>query len=336
MTQSVAQSKTSPFAPVPRIHVDDLAANDVAHLFGGATPLIVEGLDGHWPEAYRGRGVDAFARFDRPINSVYVAGRQVFGVSDADFVARVTAGENVRVFGARLAPDVVDACSRPAWLYDRLQAHGVFRNNDDRPHSFIGAGKAITPLHYDLEVNLIWHLALAGERQVYLWTQDQSPNLFKLPVLGISPIPFARGRLGYRFAQGYATTLKPGELLYMPAGCWHQVEYSGAPSAAMTYGLHATREDQAEGVARGNFWRGFISFTQGIGRGRWRAWAALPLMLPLAWYAGLYIAVNFLSARTPNVVGRPVRRAVEALDRRVFRLYAPLMKYFRRRLWIGL
>jgi hypothetical protein len=334
MVQPVALSHKKPFKTARRVHIDAMAPADVEHLFGGAEPLIVEGLDAAWPEELRAGRLDAFLDPKQKLRSVFVEGKQVFGVTAREFLDGLAAAKNVRVFSINLAKRVTDACTQPAWLFDKKSERGFARYYSDVPGVFIGSGGAITPLHYDFELNYNWHIGLAGERTVYLWTDDESHNLFKLPAVGLSLIPFSLGLLSYRHGQGYEVKLKAGELLYMPPKCWHQIEY-GIPSIAMTYGVHNSEEERATGVEKGKFWKGMMCYFLAVGRLKRSAVLSLPLMAPYGAFCPVYMIGGYVAKRLPERVGAPILRRLYAVDEYLYQRYLPLMKRFFDRYWTG-
>lgn len=326
---------TLTFEPVRRVRLDDLTPEDVAHLFGGRTPLVVEGLDAHWPQELssdRIRDIVAF-RKAKP-NSVFVDGKQVFNLDYDDFIDAVEANRNVRVFGVTMTREFEAKLWSPPVLFDELRRRNLFRYDKAQPVFFIGGGGAVTPLHHDFEYNLNWHIVIAGERPVYLWPYEESGRLFKFPVVGLSLIPFARGLVDHRFARGYKTVLKKGDLLFMPSKCWHQIEYP-TPSMAATFAFHQSEEAKAVGTAAGHFWFGMMSFGQAIGRGRALALATLPLMLPFSAFSLLFVPANFAASALPGRARRVASALLAKAEGLVYCAYRPLMAWYRRKLWVG-
>ncbi|MCA8907557.1 MAG: cupin-like domain-containing protein [Rhodospirillaceae bacterium] len=334
MVRPIASSRPPPFQPVRRIALEALGDADLDALTGGSEPLIVEGLDATWPDACRSGDIRDVAVFQANPNSVFVNGQQRFGLSSDEFFRRLEAGDNVRIFDGELATAVTDAVTRPPRLFQRLSRLDLFRYDKTKPVCFIGGGGAITVLHHDFEMNANWHMVLFGERQVYLWTHDQSASLFKLPLLGLSLIPFSRGLLGYRFARGLSCRLKRGDLLYMPPGCWHQIEYP-QPSLAVTYAFHRTAGEKRTGEQLGAFWFGFMTLTQAVPAGRALAIAALPLIVPWGVFAGLYIWGRFLAVKLLGRLAGAITVPLRYAETGLLHAYLPLMRWVRRRLWMG-
>jgi len=331
MAIHVKDTKAPAFMPVKRISLNDLTEADVDKVLTGKEPIILEGMSDEWSENYRNMTFEELMVFESKPQSVHINGEQRFGISPEEILERLNAGENCRVFGAPLSPELSSNCSIPPKLFSRLK---LFRHDNPRPVYFFGGGGAVTLLHHDFEMNANWHMVLHGERRIYLWTYNQSPNLFKLPIIGLSLIPFAKGFLDYRFARGYACDLSKGELLYMPPMCWHEVEYSQC-SIALTYAFYTSRFVKFIGSYVGHFWLGFMSFSQAVQSRKLAGLVALPLMLPLALFTGLYVPLVFLAhkflRRATFLVIAPIRVAEILL----FLLYRPLMNAFRTKMRVG-
>jgi len=120
---------------------------------------------------------------------------------------------------------------------------------------YIGAKGALVHLHWDPEFNNNFHTVIAGKKRIRLYLTDQSRYLYAVPWWhGLSALSFATGMPDFdhakfplfRHAQGYECIVSEGEALFMPAMCWHWMEYL-EPSIAMTTA----------------FWTGPLAFTHG-------------------------------------------------------------------------
>jgi hypothetical protein len=317
--------------PVRRVALGSLTEADIETLLTGREPLIVEGLEHNWPSQYRDAPLREVAKFAYPPPSVHIDGEQRFGVKPREFFEKLETGKNVRIFGGRLTEEMDQSFALPTSLQSRLK---LFRYNDPKPLCFIGGGGAITLIHHDFELNANWHYVLSGRRQVYLWTYDQSPNLFKMPFFGFSSIPLWRGLLDCRFAAGYECVLNRGELLYMPPGCWHQIEYP-EPSMAFTYAFHRTERERYIGTIIGNFWNGFMAFGQALMARRRVALLALPLLLPMVIFGSLYVPLMFIGKKLLRRAFFLIRLPMLAVESILFLIYYPLFNLFRKKLWVG-
>lgn len=330
----VSKMRPGPLKGVRRLSLNSLTEADIDALLTGEEPLIVEGLDENWPAEYRGAPLRDVAKFAYPPNSVHVDETQRFGVGPEQFFEMLEAGRNVRIFSCALTPEMNGVFALPAKLRDRLVKLRLFRYGEQSPWCFLGGGGAITVMHHDFEFNANWHFVLHGKRRVYLWTHDQSALLFKMPFIGLSAIPFSQGLLDCRFAEGHECLLGPGDLLYMPPGCWHQVEYP-EPSMAFTHAYHRTDHELAVGTRTGHFWLGLMTLFQAAGARRPAALLALPLLLPMQAFIALYVPLMFLATlllrRASIVVALPLRAAESIF----FKVYYPLMNFFRRKMYMG-
>jgi hypothetical protein len=331
MVIRVDETKAPPFMAVKRISIKDLSDANVDMVLSGSEPIIIEDIAEEWPDKLQKMTLEEMLVFKEEPESVHINGVQQFGISPEEILERLKAGEDCRVFGARLSDELSSSCVNPPFLFSHLK---LFRYDDPKPQFFIGGRGGVTLLHHDFEQNANWHIALHGKRRVYLWTSDESPNLFKLPIIGLSPIPLAKGYLDFRFARGYECELSKGELLYMPPKCWHQVEYTER-SVAVTFAFYTSPLAKSFGTCIGRFWLGFMSFTQAVQARKFAGLAAFPLMIPLAIFSGFYMSLVFLAhkflGRLSFLVIVPIRM-VEVL---LFLLYWPLMTLFRTRMWVG-
>jgi hypothetical protein len=317
--------------PVRRVSLSSLTDDDIEAIVAGDEPLVVEGLDQCWPEHLRHASLRELAQFAKQPNSVHIDGRQQFDTSASEFFDMLEAGRNVRIFGARLTPEMNQAFCLPERLRSRL---AQYIPDHATPECFLGGGGAITPLHYDFELHANWHYVLSGRRKVYLWTYDQSPLLFKLPIIGLGMIPFAKGLLDYRFAKGRECTLGAGDLLYMPSACWHQIEYP-EPSMAYTYSFHRTKPKKNLGRYTGYFWKGLMALGQAVLARRPAAILLMPLTLPLVAFSAAYIPLRFASRALLGPASFVVDVPCKAIEWSMFLIYCPLFDWIRRKMWAG-
>lgn len=317
--------------PVRRVSLSSLTDDEIATILDGDEPLIVEGLDQSWPVHLRRASLREIAQFARQPSSVHIDGHQHFDTPASEFFNMLEAGRNVRIFGVKLTHDMNRAFCLPDRLRSRL---AQFLPADEAPHCFIGGGGAITPLHYDFELHANWHYVLSGRRRVYLWTYDQSPLLFKLPIIGLTTIPFVKGRLDYRFAKGRECVLDAGDLLYMPPRCWHQIEYP-EPSMAFTYSFHRRKRRKTLGIFTGYFWKGVMTLEQAVAARRPAAIILTPLILPLLAFSVAYVPIRFASRLLLGRASFVVDLPCQMIEWSLFLIYYPLFNWARRKMWVG-
>lgn len=99
------------------------------------------------------------------------------------------------------------------------------------PMLFFGGRDSYTFMHYDIDLANIFHFHFDGEKEVVLFPQSETKNLYKVPhsLITHESIDFSNPDYqkwpALRHANGFKTTLKHGEVLYMPEGFWHYMKY---------------------------------------------------------------------------------------------------------------
>jgi len=99
------------------------------------------------------------------------------------------------------------------------------------PMLFFGGRDSYTFMHYDIDLANIFHFHFDGEKEVVLFPQSETKNLYKVPhsLITHESIDFSNPNYekwpALRNAKGFKTTLKHGEVLYMPEGFWHYMKY---------------------------------------------------------------------------------------------------------------
>ena len=99
------------------------------------------------------------------------------------------------------------------------------------PMLFFGGTNSHTFMHYDIDFANIFHFHFEGEKECILFSQSQNKYLYKVPhsLITHESIDFSNPDLekwpALKKANGYSTTLKHGEVLYMPEGYWHYMKY---------------------------------------------------------------------------------------------------------------
>ena len=99
------------------------------------------------------------------------------------------------------------------------------------PMLFFGGTNSHTFMHYDIDFANIFHFHFEGEKECILFSQSQNKYLYKVPhsLITHESIDFSNPDLekwpALKKANGYSTTLKHGEVLYMPEGYWHNMKY---------------------------------------------------------------------------------------------------------------
>lgn len=99
------------------------------------------------------------------------------------------------------------------------------------PMLFFGGRDSYTFMHYDIDLANIFHFHFDGEKEVILFPQSETEKLYKVPYSLITHESIDFSNPDYskwpalKKAKGFKTTLKHGEVLYMPEGFWHYMKY---------------------------------------------------------------------------------------------------------------
>ena len=103
------------------------------------------------------------------------------------------------------------------------------------PMLFVGGATSITHMHFDIDLSNILHTQFAGRKRVLLFPFAEQHKLYRKPYEVLSLADFSNyykdGNLNYqqfpalKLAKGYEVILDHGDTLFMPARCWHHMEY---------------------------------------------------------------------------------------------------------------
>lgn len=99
------------------------------------------------------------------------------------------------------------------------------------PMLFFGGRDSFTFMHYDIDLANIFHFHFEGKKQCILFDQRQNKYLYKIPnsLITREDINFANPDFdkwpALKKAQGYIANLEHGNVLYMPEGYWHYMQY---------------------------------------------------------------------------------------------------------------
>ncbi|WP_454784867.1 cupin-like domain-containing protein [Legionella sp. WA2024007413] len=169
-----------------------------------------------------------------------------------------------RIFGQTF-PKHSAAIERHVPLWQKIPFRPRYFNKNLKVLYFFGGKGAHTEIHFDREHCCNLHLCLSGKKQVLLFTEEQSQNIYKLPFVGDSLVEFGQSwdlllkqypRLNQ--AEGYHITLERGDMLFLPKNCWHYTSYLEA-SAAATYVFYPQKLFQFYGYFTGYFFIGYKS-----------------------------------------------------------------------------
>jgi hypothetical protein len=128
------------------------------------------------------------------------------------------------------------------------------------PMLFVGGASSITHMHFDIDLSNIIHTQFAGRKRVLLFPFSEQHKLYRKPFEVLSLADFSNyylpgtSKLDYekfpalRYAKGYEAILDHGDTLFMPAGCWHHMEYLDSGFAMSLRALQPSLTGKLKGV----------------------------------------------------------------------------------------
>jgi hypothetical protein len=225
-----------PICAVPRMATLDAAAFRARAAEG--LPFMITGLVNRWPlsaltpQALRERfgALPVRARVGDYINTAFAPDRAMQDMSMRAYLDLVATGTHALppYLGNLELRELNNMCHWPAY-FDKMGP----------PRFWIGPAGTVTPLHCDYDDNIfaqIWgtkRIFLAPpHHDEFLYTREANAILFGSPFDPEAP-DFEKFPLA-RQASMIECIVEPGELLYVPAGWYHQV-------SALTFSLSANR-----------------------------------------------------------------------------------------------
>lgn len=234
-----------PFTEVPRIARPGGAAFRARAAAG--LPFVVTGLVGRWPlsaltpQVLGERFGDAVvrARVGDYVGTAFAPDRAMQDMTMRDYLALQTGDDSLPPYVGNLElRELNGLCHWPSW-FDKMGP----------PRFWIGPARTVTPLHCDYDDNIfaqVW-----GEKRIFLapphhddflYVRQANPMLFGSPFDPEAP-DYERFPLARRAAL-VEVIMAPGEMLYVPAGWYHQVR-------ALTFSLSVNRWARARPLALG-------------------------------------------------------------------------------------
>lgn len=173
-----------------------------------------------------------------------------------------------RIFSQIFSRDESEKIERHVPLWKKFPLRPRFFNKNLAVAYFFGGKGAHTDMHYDREHSCNLHLCLSGKKEILLFTEDQSDNIYKVPFISDSMIHFGlpMDLISKEFprinqAEGYQVFLEKGDMLFMPRNCWHYTTYHDASSAA-TYAFYPNKFFHLYGFLTGHFFLGYKVYSQ--------------------------------------------------------------------------
>jgi hypothetical protein len=127
------------------------------------------------------------------------------------------------------------------------------------PMLFVGGATSITHMHFDIDLSNILHTQFAGRKRVLLFPFKEQHKLYRKPFEVLSMADFSNyytngSKIDYtqfpalKEAEGYEVILDHGDTLFMPAGCWHHMEYLDSGFAMSLRALQPSIAGKLKGV----------------------------------------------------------------------------------------
>lgn len=189
-------------------------------------PFVVTGLVGRWPLSAltprvlgeRFGDAPVRARMGDYVNTAFAPDRAMQDMTMRDYLALQTDDASLPPYVGNLELRELNAlCHWPSW-FDKMGP----------PRFWIGPARTVTPLHCDYDDNIfaqVWGrkriFLVPPHHDEFLYVREANPMLFGSPFDPEAPdydrFPLARQ------AAPVEVIMEPGELLYVPAGWYHQV-----------------------------------------------------------------------------------------------------------------
>ena len=170
-----------------------------------------------------------------------------------------------RIFGQFMSKSTCRELERYVPLWQKIPFRPRYFYDDIKVAYFFGGKGSATDMHFDREHCCNLHLCLSGKKQLLLFTESQSENVYKLPFISDSLINFSEplDKIREQFprinnAEVYNVILEQGDMLFMPKNCWHYTRYLDASSSA-TYVFYPKKFLQFYGYFTGYFYVGYKS-----------------------------------------------------------------------------
>ena len=197
-------------------------------------PVILRGIADKW---------DAFEKWKLPYFKQVSGNIEVplYDNTKSNPTSRVNAPDKIMAFG-----DYLDAISTGP-LELRMFLFNIFDHipqlcNDftfpehltkgflkKYPMMFFGGAGSIVHLHYDMDLSNVFLTQFHGKKRVILFDQKYSKHLYRLPYSVQSYVdienPDFNKHPAAKYLEGYEVIMEHGDMLYIPSGVWHYMNY---------------------------------------------------------------------------------------------------------------
>ncbi|UIR56128.1 cupin-like domain-containing protein [Sphingobacterium sp. SRCM116780] len=120
------------------------------------------------------------------------------------------------------------------------------------PYLFFGGEGSATRNHFDIDMSHVFISQFQGSKRIWLFPNDQSDLLYKLPYNFHSIANPKKSREedypGLKYIEGYEAVINPGDTLYMPAGWWHYIQYDTEGYSISVRALANTFSEKLKGA----------------------------------------------------------------------------------------
>jgi len=97
------------------------------------------------------------------------------------------------------------------------------------PMMFFGGAGSIVHLHFDMDLSNVFLTQFHGKKKVILFDQKYSKHLYRLPYSVQSYVdienPDFEKHPAAKYLEGYEVIMEHGDMLFIPAGVWHYMNY---------------------------------------------------------------------------------------------------------------
>lgn len=162
---------------------------------------------------------------------------------------------------------------RPGLRNDLRVTHVADNILTSLPYLFFGGEGSSVRNHFDIDMSHVFLSQLEGEKTVWLFANDQSDLLYKLPFNfhGIANLrePDYDQFPALKYVQGWKCTLKHGQTLFIPAGFWHYIQYKTAGYSVSYRALSSSAWQRVKGFSNLVFVRGFDNVMRKLAKKHW-------------------------------------------------------------------